>query len=221
MPRTFINNDAFNRASLGTTDWAQMNVAAAGDVQINSSIRINGQYSTQATDEKATARWIGAGTFTDDQYSSVKIVTAPSNTGSNATVGVCARASGSGATRSFYEAFVDGVNPANTVLVKRVNGVRTQLATTSATTWAAGDFISLEVIGNDLKVYKNTTTEITALAVTDTAITTGAPGVVVSSSAIMGDDWEGGNLGGGSPSLPPLAGKQMTGGFRDLTGGTS
>ncbi len=203
MARTSIATDNFNRASLGTTDWSQMNTGAAGDVQIDSSIRVKGQYSTQPTDQKATVRWIGAGSFTNDQYASIKIVLAPSPPGN--PVGVCVRASGSASTRTFYEAFVDGnVGTQTTSLNKWVSGTRTVLYTDTAITWAANDLISLEAEGTTLRVCKNGTAVGGSWTLTDSSISTGAPGVVVSGSGIFGDDWEGGNIAAADTTAPTL-----------------
>lgn len=204
MARTLIASDNANRASLGTTDWSQMNTGAAGDVQIDSSTRFKGQYGTQATDQKATARWIGAGSFTNDQYASVKVVTAPAGGSNVNTVGVCVRASGSAGTRTFYEAFVEAAAASPpTSLTKWVNGTRTSLYTDTAITWAANDLISLEVEGTTLRVCKNGTAIGGAWTVTDSSISTGVPGIVAS-GVVFGDDWEGGNIGTADTTAPTL-----------------
>ncbi len=194
MARTQIATDNFNRSSLGTSDWAQMNVGLAGEVQIDSSIRIKGQYGTQAVDQKPTARWIGAGTFDDDQYASVKMLGAPAG-GSQAAIGAIVRASGSAGTRTFYEFFVDGLaSNYNTTLSKWVNGTRTVLHTSTGVTWAANDLISIEVEGTTVRGCKNGVALGGSFTVTDSDISTGAPGVVVASSGIFGDDWEAGDI---------------------------
>lgn len=204
MARTSIATDNFNRASLGTTDWSQMNTGAAGDVQIDSSIRVKGQYSTQATDQKATARWIGAGSFTNDQYASVKLVNAPTSGSPGNTAGVCVRASGSAGTKTFYEAFVEAnVTSPPTSLSKWVSGTRTVLYSDTAITWAANDLLSLEVEGTTLRVCKNGTAIGGSWTVTDSSIATGVPGVVMSGVYIYGDDWEGGNIGTAGLTLTP------------------
>ena len=92
MARTSIATDDFNRAALDS-NWAQLNNGTAGAVSIDSSIRIKGQYSSQPTDEHAMARWVGAGSFTDDQYSQVKLVNPLDNVGGNYRHGVIVRAS--------------------------------------------------------------------------------------------------------------------------------
>lgn len=202
MARTSIATDNFNRASLGTADWSQMNTGVAGDVQIDSSTRAKGQFGTQPTDQKATARWIGAGTFTNDQYASIKIVLAPSIPGN--PVGVCVRASGSAGTRTLYEAFVDGnVGTQTTSLNKWVSGTRTVLYTDTAITWAANDLISLEAEGTTLRVCKNGTPVGGSWTLTDASISTGVPGITVAGSGIFGDDWEGGNVGTAALTLTP------------------
>lgn len=207
MARTVIATDNFNRAALGTTDWAQMNTAAAGDIQINASVNIKGQFALQGGVNFAVARWIGAGSASNDQYSELTVVTAPAAVGTLDYSGVACRMSGSAATRTYYTAYVapNSTTSPKVTVDKWVNGVRTQLATTTFA-WAAGDRISMEVVGTSIKVYKNVTTEITALAVTDAAITTGSFGVIQAGAGLLGDDWEGGNItaGGGAAviSLP-------------------
>lgn len=204
MARTLIASDNANRASLGTSDWSQMNYGAAGDVQIDSSTRFKGQYGTQATDQKATARWIGAGSFTNDQYASVKLVNAPTSGSPGNTAGVCVRASGSAGTRTFYEAFVEAnVTSPPTSLSKWVSGTRTVLYSDTAITWAANDLLSLEVEGTTLRVCKNGTAIGGSWTVTDSSIATGVPGVVMSGVYIYGDDWEGGNIGTTGFTLTP------------------
>lgn len=194
MARTQIATDDFNRASLGTSDWAQMNTGLAGDVQTDSSIRIKGQYGTQPTDQKPTARWIGAGTFSNDQYSSLRLTAGPAG-GSQAAVGVAVRASGSAGTRTFYEFFVDGLaSNYNTTLSKWVNGTRTVLHTSTGVSWASNDLISIEVEGTQVRGCKNGTPLGGSFTLTDASISSGAPGVVAASNGFNGDDWEGGDV---------------------------
>lgn len=206
-----IASDDFNRASLGTTDWTQMNTALAGDVQIDSSIKIKGQFGTQATDQKATARWIGAGTFSNDHYSSTLVVTTPTSSSTTNTIGAIGRASGSAGTRTFYEFFVEG-DPTSpiTTLNKWVNGTRTILAQATGVTWAANDLIEIECEGTTIRGCKNNTvlgsggfsfTTGSTFTVTDASISTGAPGVVVSGTAgIFGDDWKAGDMTAAAPT---------------------
>lgn len=186
-----------------------MATAAAGDVQIDSSIQIKGQFGTQPTEQHCAACWIGSGTFTDDQYSSLTIVNTPAGSSSSAAVGVIVRASGNAGTRSFYEFYIDGAATVNTTLVKWVSGTRTVLNTSTSPTWAAGDKIELEVEGTTVRAMKNGVALGGSYTTTDSSVTTGSPGVTVSAAQIMGDNWNAGNMtasGGANPARKLLLG---------------
>lgn len=203
MARTSIATDNFNRASLGS-DWTQLNTGAAGDVLLDSSIQIKGQYATQPTDQQGTARWVGAGSFTDDQYSQVKLVNPLDWNGATHRAGVIVRASAdTGANRDYYEAYIaqdSGTTP-TTYLAKWVNGTRTGLYS-AAQTWAANDTISLEAEGTTLRVCRNGTPLGGSWTVTDSSISTGLPGVTMA-GLTLADDWEGGNMGSAAVYAPP------------------
>lgn len=205
MARTSIATDNFNRASLGS-DWAQLNTSNIGDVQIDSSIRIKGEYSTQPTDQQTAARWVGAGSFTDDQYSQLKLLNPLDFAGSTQRAGVIVRASSdTGNNRDYYEAYIasDSASTPTTYLAKWVNGTRTGLYS-AAQTWAVNDTISLEVEGTTLRVCRNGTPLGGSWTVTDSSITTGLPGVTLAGGAnCLGDDWEGGNMGSTPVYAPP------------------
>jgi hypothetical protein len=204
MARTSIATDNFNRASLGS-DWAQLNNGNAGAISIDSSIRIKGQYASQPTDQHAMVRWVGAGTFTDDQYSQVKLVNPLDNVGANYRHGVIVRASAdTDSTRDCYEAYIaqDSVTTPTTYLAKWVNGTRTGLYSATQT-WAANDTISLEVEGTTLRVCRNGTPLGGSWTVTDSSITTGLPGVSATHGCYS-DDWEGGNMGASATSSPAI-----------------
>lgn len=190
MAYTSVATDNFNRASLGA-NWTQQNAANAGNIQINASIQIEGQYSAQPTDQHATAVWAGAGTFNDDQYSLATLVTL-TDAGTAYRSGVTTRATGSASTRTHYEAYVihNGVGNKTTHLCRWVNGTRTAIANTTVA-WAANDTIRLVSIGTSHKVYRNDV-EIAALSSTDANISTGKPGVS-STAGIYLDNWDGGN----------------------------
>ena len=155
MARTLVASDNFNRASLGS-DWSMV-CTIRGNIVITASTKVWGEYAAIA-DDHPTAKWAGAGTFTDDQYSSAVLLdsTPP---GSTYRFGVIVRAStGTNATRDYYEAYVALITGAVTThLVKFVDGVATYIHTSSSPTWADNDRIELEVEGNTLRVCKNGT----------------------------------------------------------------
>lgn len=194
MARDVIATDNFNRASLGA-DWAQL-YPFNGSLVINSSIRLSSDTSSLASSSTA-GRWVGAGTFTDDQYAKIAIKFLDDISTSH-WGGVIVRASADqDSARDFYYAIVEssGAGPNYTTRVgKIVNGTHTSLATSSVA-WAVNDTIELEVEGSALRVFKNGT-QITALNVTDTALTTGKPGAITNQFFYL-DDWEGGNITGG------------------------
>lgn len=215
MARTLIASDNFNRASLGA-DWAQLNAGNAGDIVIDGSTRIRGSFGNQNVDDKATARWVGAGTFSDDQYSSLVLVNPVIFNGTTVRIGVIARASAdTGAGRDYYEAYLlmdSGTTP-TTRLVKWVNGTRTQLHS-AAVAWAANDRIDLECEGSEIRVCKNGTPLGGSFTQTDTSITTGKPGVTATNST-FGDSWEGGDIA--ADAVPPTLTDQELA----ATGGTT
>lgn len=192
MARTTIATDDFNRASLGA-DWSQIN-SSFNSVTINSSSRVAGTFQIQPTDEKGIALWVGAGSFTNDQYASVKLTSAPGG-GSSCGIGVVCRASSSGATKNCYEAWVDGAFPSPvTYLTKRVSGTRTVIFSSTSPSWTTNDLLELEVEGTTLRVCKNGTPLGGSFTQTDSSLATGAVGVIAASTGFFGDSWEGGNL---------------------------
>lgn len=196
MPRTSIATDNFNRAgpALGS-DWASLN-DNWGSPQITASTLVYGGVS-QTDNNRQVARWVGAGTFTNDQYSSLVISSLAFNTGSFAH-GVVVRASADvNANRDFYQACVeeDSSGPNYTTrLAKFVNGTYTLLHSASVA-WTVGDRIELEVEGTTLRVCKNGTPLGGSFTQTDSDLSTGNPGIAVSGDAtVTSDDWEGGNI---------------------------
>lgn len=193
--RTSIATDNFNRAgpALGT-DWATLNNLAGNDMEIVASLRVTGISSGTS---RAAARWVGAGSFTDDQYSGLKITALGFITG-DYSIGVICRASADTDTaRDFYEVLVleDSSGPNYTTQVNKVvNGTRTALNSASRA-WAVNDRVECEAEGTTIRGLK---TGVAFFTVTDSAITTGKPGIAGSSDATdghaTGDDWDGGNL---------------------------
>lgn len=195
MARTLIASDDFNRASLGA-NWAQCN-AIEGSIAINASTQIYGP-NALGDGARQSARWVGAGSFTDDQYSSLEI-TLLSNFTTDYGIGVIARASAdTNAARDQYVVFVcaDSGGPSYTTnFGKVVNGTYTSLHT-AAVTWSVGDRVEIECEGTTIRACKNGTPLGGAFTVTDTSLTTGVPGVAGSGGATTarGDNWQGGNV---------------------------
>jgi hypothetical protein len=195
MARTLIATDNFNRASLDA-NWAQVN-SNGGTILIESSVRFRG---SGANLNGPAAKWVGAGSFTDDQYSSVVIISL-GNFGDNYHIGAIARAStGVDDSRDYYEARVDcdGTSTYTTKLLKYIDGTLTTLNSGSVA-WSLNDRIEIECEGTTIRLCKNGTPLGGAFTQTDSALSTGLPGVAAASgdaSIANGDDWEGGNMTG-------------------------
>lgn len=206
MARTSVATDNFNRASLGTTDWGQLN-SGFGLIQITGSVKVRGG-AAFSLGSVGAARWIGAGTFTDDQYASM-IVTGFANNSTDENIGVICRASAdTDGARDMYGFTVCGDSPGpnyTTILYKIVNGTYTAL-NSAAQAWTGGDELSLEVEGTTIRGCRNGVALGGAWTQTDSSLTTGNPGVAGAGSTMFGDDWDGGNItsGGGGVSLAYL-----------------
>jgi hypothetical protein len=184
--RTLIASDDFNRANgaIGS-NWAQLN-AGWGSISING----NAASGAQQDDNTAVARWVGAGTFTDDQYAK-GTVSGLGTFGASYFKGVICRASAdTDAARDFYcHAIIDDITK-QSVLFRVVNGTRTVIVSGNVP-WVNGDTIELEAQGTTLRCYRNGAQVLTSQ--TDANLTSGAPGLYLSGSETM-DAWEGGNL---------------------------
>ena len=220
--RTTVVTDSFNRAALGS-NWLQLDTWH-GSVSIYNSTNVYSGQSQQIGDWPA-ARYIGTdgseeagqvmtGSFTDDQYSSL-VISALAFQSAPYGHGVIVRASAdvdssNTSTRDYYAVAVQnstGGPTYPTVLYKVVNGTATTLHSASVV-WAVNDRLELEVEGSTLRVCKNGTALGGSFTQTDTALTTGKPGVAMAaggSSSILGDDWEGGNITSGASAVPAIA----------------
>ena len=195
--RTQVQTDNFNRAgtSLGS-NWAQLNPGSCR-VDLIASTYVEGSHYAGAIAESGAARWVGSGSFSDDQYSEITL----SNVGSSSSstyMGVIIRASGdTDSAADFYAGFYIDDGSGSWKLGKVVNGSWTQLAS-GTSSWSNSDKISVTAIGTALKLYQNTSQ---LASVTDSALSTGKPGVFANvPSAVRGDNWEGGDVtaGGGA-----------------------
>ena len=202
MARSTIATDNFNRADgpgLGS-NWGNVGpfASSSGVMRINASTVIYGGGGGDAA-----ARWVGTGTFTNDQYSSLKVT----GTGTDFSyVGVIARASADqDGARDYYQYYMRGIF-GTTQLEKHVNGSITVLDNTpSSLTWNDNDRIEIECEGTAIRGMQNAVTQHSA---TDSSLTTGAPGVFgshVSTVAPFGDDWEGGNITAGGSSIAAIS----------------
>ena len=195
-----VTNYAFSTAgALASPDWQQLRtydgtVTAAGGVVYTSGYAVPGVNS-------GGARWIGSGTFTENQFSSI-VISNLQFEADQVNIAVLVRASGGDddaageTTRSFYAAFVQYNNPSTytTVLGRVVSGAWTQLHS-AAQAWSNGDRLELEVEGTTLRLCRNGTPLGGSFTQTDSSLSSGAPGIGGSGGNIArGDDWTAGNL---------------------------
>lgn len=206
MSRSLIASDAFASMANFTQvnpNWG--NVTAASGT-------ITGSFSgSDAAGEVQAAVWSGSGSFSNDQYSSLVIVSLSFLTLSNG-VGVIVRSTtDTNGSRDYYQVFLasDSSGPTyTTIFSKVVNGTRTQLHSAAAA-WANGDRIELEAEGTTIRVCKNGTALGGSFTQTDSSLATGKPGVCASGNVVTADDWEGGDIvaaGGAAASTLMLMG---------------
>jgi hypothetical protein len=102
--------------------------------------------------------------------------------------GVTVLASGTGASATYY----DCVENSTTIFLQRVVNAGTTNLTSTASTGAVGDLLRLEIApGGALTCFKNGVSTLTA---TDTQITSGSPGLLISGNVATEKNWSGGNL---------------------------
>jgi hypothetical protein len=189
--RTSVATDNFNRASLGA-NWQQVNSSLGGNLSINGSVTFESTHTTPGG-SSAAAVWVGAGSFTADQYSSAVFVDT-SFGGENYGIGVLCRAStDTDAARDYYQ--FEALSNNTGRFGKVVNGTYTEFNAASVT-WANGDRVEIECQGTTIRAMRNGTALGGAWTVTDSDLSTGAPGIAATgaSGVAEGDDWIGGNL---------------------------
>jgi hypothetical protein len=174
-PTTYSDN--FNRADGAlTTPW----VTIEGTHSIASNLVPVGTGSPNTSKYSAT--------FTNDQWAEADIA----SLGSTSTIMPCVRVNTSG---DLYYAWTDG---SHLIIVKRVGGTYTTVATGPTFTFAGPNKIAIEVVGSTIKAYLNGTVAITT---SDTQVTTGLPGFISANGAgATLDNWRGGN--GAYPGPP-------------------
>ena len=102
--------------------------------------------------------------------------------------GVSVLASGTGSSSTYYACLENSTN----IYIQRVVNAVSGNLTSASSTGAVGDILRLEVApGGVLTCYKNGAV---ALTFTDTSITSGGPGLLISGSVATLKNWSGGNL---------------------------
>jgi hypothetical protein len=207
MARTLVASDPFTYsdgvlATVSGGNWANVTTAGGSGVISVSTNRFTGA-SAGVPPGGQVARWTGAGTFSDDQYSSAVFGETDFASGIRG-IGVVARTSAdTDGNRDYYYAFAVDNNTYS--YGKVVNGTHTSFGTGSQT-WNDGDRIEIECEGTTIRILRN---GVEIASTTDSDLTTGKPGIHAAGgiSAVWGDDWEGGNItgggGGGGGSVVP------------------
>jgi hypothetical protein len=183
-PSVFSASDDFNRTdgALGS-NWTTF-IPTDGDGAtpvISSNSAIGGVAGTANG-----SHWIGS-VASDDQFCQVTIPILPSP---GDWVAPAVRMSREGDQYYNVICWNNGGGNYSFELFYR-NGGWTQIGSTVGWTAHAGDVIKLEVIGDSIRVYLNGTA---VMAVTDTNIAWGQPGIVYSSNTGALDDWTAGNV---------------------------
>lgn len=142
------------------------------------------------------------GTFNDNQYS--QFVFEYVQTGMY--IGVSVRNSGAGA-QSYYGWYT---GKTKSYLFKVINGTYIQFD--EGTVWTNLDTVKLEIIGNELRCYRNGELDISIMGTgkyTDNSLTSGNPGVCGfgNSASTTGDLWSGGNVV--ATTYSPVAGRHV------------
>lgn len=198
MARTLVASDGFtNLSNFTALNPLSNTLSISGGAFAGDFAATPGQ-----PEQAAVYRYSGAGSFADDQYSSVVIGGSTFAFGYGVGVAVrCGTATGS--SRNLYGVYVGANANRTTHLYKIVAGTITILHSEDHA-WVAGDRVELEVEGTTLRVCKNGTALGGSFTQTDTSLTTGTPGISGAGNSgangFTGDDWEGGSLGAAGAS---------------------
>jgi hypothetical protein len=179
VPVSSYQNSAYDNAT-----------RANGAIGSNWSIQQNGlniasnQIQGTTASSSNTAFW-NASLFSPVQFAQATITAL---NGATDFPGVTVLASGTSSTSTYY----DCVESSTTIFIQRVVNTGTTNLTNTATTGVVGDILRLEVApGGALTCYKNGAAALTA---TDTQITAGSPGLLISGNVATEKNWSGGNL---------------------------
>lgn len=182
-----LASDNFNRAD-------NADLGASWDVLTGNnafSIVANAVSPANVGDDSAESN--NSVTWPNDQYSQVVLITSGYSGGANDGVGVGVALRCATGARTFYRIVAAGAISNGTELAKFVAGSYTSLGNSSQA-WVTTNILYGEAVGTTIKVKRNGTD---IISVTDSAITSGRPGLSHSgpSAAAVLDDWEGGDLG--------------------------
>jgi len=179
IPVTSYLNSAYDNAtrangSIGTNWTIEQNGLNIASNQIQGSIAA-----------QSNAGFWNANSFTTNQFSQATVTAL---NGTSDFPGVTVLATGTGSNSTYY----DCVESTTNIYLQRVVTAGSTNLTSAASTGAVGDILRLEIApGGTLTCYKNGAVALTA---TDTQITSGSPGLIISGNVATEKNWSGGNL---------------------------
>lgn len=182
--------DNFNRSNT----WPGGGLGANWTIMLNGGLDIFGNEAIGSTSANCLNRW-SADSFANDQYSRVTIGDSDRD-----KQGPGVRLSGSGATSSGY--VLSTWLGFGWQLYRVDAGAFTEIAadTDGSHAYALGDVAELQVSGTSLTVLKNGSA-VTGMPVTDATYGSGAAGIYANTTSGRLEQWEGGDLGGGSGTV--------------------
>lgn len=179
-----IVSDDFNRADAGTLGANWTNVSAA-------NLQVSGNIATLATDNFGLCTYTGAAwTGGNDQYAEAAVVLLQSGK----DMGIVVRSTGTYfSTDSCYLAIINSLDAAVALgssmrlqLTKSVSNTFTDITNVDMVI-SANDVIRLEANGTTIRILVN---GVVKISVTDSSVTTGNPGIFISSGAVNGSKWD-------------------------------
>jgi hypothetical protein len=187
--------DDFSSYSAGALGGQGNWVACINTIEVTADDKVKGYANDLCT-------VIYNGGFNNNQRATLQITTI--DNGGSYGVSVCVRASGSGATGTYYALYGASGGGEGTILYKVVNGSATALCYTGFAI-AAGETIELKVDGTTLTCLKNGIIDTTMGAAingasgnngvyTDSSIASGQPGIMIWGTGARGGYFECANL---------------------------
>jgi hypothetical protein len=163
---------------------------ANGAIGSNWTVQQNGLNIASNQIQGTSSGASNSGFWNPNSFSPVQFaqVTITALNGASDFPGVTVLSTGTGASSTYYDCVE---NTTNIFLQRVVNAATTNL-TSTASAGTVGDILRLEVApGGVLTCFKNGASTLTA---TDTQITSGSPGLLISGSVATEKNWSGGNL---------------------------
>jgi len=179
VPVTSYLNSAYDNATR-----ANGSIGANWTVQQGGLNIASNQIQGTSSGSSNTGLW-NASPFSPVQFAQATITAL---NGTTDFPGVTVLSSGAASTSTYY----DCVENSTTIFIQRVVSGGTANLSSTASTGAVGDIVRLEVTpGGVLTCFKN---GVSTLTTTDTQITAGSPGLLISGNVATEKNWSGGNL---------------------------